>query len=153
MAHLSLTTAPLVVLAALAGACGGSDESVATHTAMADCGESCGTGRAPGFERDDRETNRRRQPHHRSDLSVRTSGYGLRLGGDLGHQRGRITSRRRGGFRPARSSSSRPEPVRPAGENTAFQLSQPKGLKPGTYKVVLFLGDDSVDTKVFVVKK
>jgi hypothetical protein len=44
-------------------------------------------------------------------------------------------------------------PVAPAGENTAFQWSQPKGLKPGTYKVVLFLGDDSADTKVFVVKK
>jgi hypothetical protein len=44
-------------------------------------------------------------------------------------------------------------PVPPAGENAAFQLSQPKGLKPGTYKVVLFLDDDSVDTKVFVVKK
>ena len=39
------------------------------------------------------------------------------------------------------------------GENTAFRLAEPKGLKPGTYKVVLFLGDDSVDTKVFVVKK
>ncbi len=39
------------------------------------------------------------------------------------------------------------------GENTAFQLSQPKGLRPGTYKVVLFLGDDSADAKVFVVKK
>jgi hypothetical protein len=44
-------------------------------------------------------------------------------------------------------------PVAPAGENTAFSLAQPKGLKPGTYKVVLFLGEDSVDTKVFVVKK
>ena len=42
--------------------------------------------------------------------------------------------------------------VRP-GENTAFSLAKPKGLKPGTYKVVLFLGDDSVDTKVFAVKK
>jgi hypothetical protein len=43
--------------------------------------------------------------------------------------------------------------VPPKGENTAFHLSQPKGLKPGTYKVVLFLGGDSVDTKVFVVRK
>jgi len=42
--------------------------------------------------------------------------------------------------------------IRP-GENTAFSLAKPKGLKPGTYKVVLFLGDDSVDTKVFAVKK
>ncbi|HEY9504384.1 MAG TPA: hypothetical protein VIQ27_00320 [Gemmatimonadales bacterium] len=39
------------------------------------------------------------------------------------------------------------------GENTPFSLAQPKGLKPGTYKVVLLLDDDSVDTKVFVVGK
>jgi len=45
------------------------------------------------------------------------------------------------------------EPVPPAGENTEFRLTQPKGLKPGTYKVIVFLGDDSVETKVFVVKK
>jgi hypothetical protein len=45
------------------------------------------------------------------------------------------------------------EPVRTAGENTAFSLSQPKGFKPGTYKVVVFLDSDSVDTKVFVVGK
>jgi hypothetical protein len=45
------------------------------------------------------------------------------------------------------------EPVPAAGENTQFSLSQPKGLKQGTYKVVLFLNEDSVDTKVFVVKK
>jgi len=44
-------------------------------------------------------------------------------------------------------------PVGAAGENVAFQLSPPKGLKAGTYKVVLFLGSDSVDTKVFAVKK
>jgi hypothetical protein len=43
--------------------------------------------------------------------------------------------------------------ARTGGENTAFSLSQPKGLKPGTYKVVVFLDDDSVETKVFVVKK
>jgi hypothetical protein len=45
------------------------------------------------------------------------------------------------------------EPVQAAGENAAFNLSRPKGLKPGIYKVVLFLGDDSVDAKVFAVKK
>jgi hypothetical protein len=44
------------------------------------------------------------------------------------------------------------EPIR-ADENAAFQLSDPKGLKVGTYKVILFLNEDSVDTKVFVVKK
>lgn len=45
------------------------------------------------------------------------------------------------------------EPVRPPGENTPFSLSQPKGFKPGTYKVVVFLDNDSVDTKVFTVAK
>ena len=45
------------------------------------------------------------------------------------------------------------EPVPAAGENAQFSLSQPKGLKQGTYKVILFLNEDSVDTKVFVVKK
>ena len=41
----------------------------------------------------------------------------------------------------------------PEGEHAAFRLTQPKGLRPGTYKAIVFLGDDSVDTKVFVVKK
>ncbi len=45
------------------------------------------------------------------------------------------------------------EPVPAAGENTAFHLSRPAGLKPGTYKMIVFLNDDSVDTKVFVIKK
>ena len=45
------------------------------------------------------------------------------------------------------------EPVGSAGENTAFHLSRPKGLKPGTYKVIVFLGNDSADTKAFVVQK
>jgi len=44
------------------------------------------------------------------------------------------------------------EPI-PANGSMAFTLAQPKGLKPGTYKAVVFLGDDSVDSKVFVVKK
>lgn len=43
-------------------------------------------------------------------------------------------------------------PVR-SGENTALQLFRREGLRPGTYKVVLFLGRDSVDTKVFLVRK
>jgi hypothetical protein len=39
------------------------------------------------------------------------------------------------------------------GENTAFQLSRPNGLGPGTSKMVLSLGGDCADTKVFVVGK
>jgi hypothetical protein len=45
------------------------------------------------------------------------------------------------------------EPIAPAGQNTAFHLSRPAGIKPGTYKVIVFLGNDSADTKVFVVRK
>jgi hypothetical protein len=45
------------------------------------------------------------------------------------------------------------QPVAASGENAGFSLSLPKGFKPGSYKVVLFLGDDSVDTKMFAVKK
>ena len=45
------------------------------------------------------------------------------------------------------------EPVPQAGENAQFSLSEPKGLKLGTYKVILFLNDDSVETRVFAVKK
>ena len=45
------------------------------------------------------------------------------------------------------------EPVTRAGENIQFSLSEPKGLKVGTYKMVLFLDEDSVETRVFAVKK
>ena len=45
------------------------------------------------------------------------------------------------------------EPIPPAGENTEFRLSQAKGFKPGTYKVIVFLDNDSVETKLFAVKK
>jgi len=45
------------------------------------------------------------------------------------------------------------QPVGPADRNAELHLSRDKGMKPGTYKVVLFLGGDSVDTKVFVVQK
>jgi hypothetical protein len=44
-------------------------------------------------------------------------------------------------------------PVPDAGENAEFRLFQPKGFKPGTYKVIVFLGGDSVETRVFAVRK
>ena len=53
------------------------------------------------------------------------------------------------GFSGVRASSG----AETRGNDAAFQLSKPKGLKPGTYKVIVFLGDDSAETKVFVVKK
>jgi hypothetical protein len=45
------------------------------------------------------------------------------------------------------------KPVPPAGQNAEFRLAQPEGLKPGTYKVIIFLGSDSMETKVFAVRK
>jgi hypothetical protein len=60
---------------------------------------------------------------------------------------------RRGMSRCPIAMAQATEPIPPAGQNAAFQLSQPKGFKVGTYKVVVFLGKDSADAKVFVVKK
>jgi hypothetical protein len=37
--------------------------------------------------------------------------------------------------------------------NKEFHLAQPKGWKPGTYLVTLYLNGDSVDSKVFAVRK
>jgi hypothetical protein len=37
--------------------------------------------------------------------------------------------------------------------NKEFHLAQPKGWKPGTYLVTLYLNDDSADSKTFAVKK
>ena len=69
--------------------------------------------------------------------------------GDSVNLAARLTSRAQNGEILQKTS----EFARTGGENTAFGLTQPKGLKPGTYKVVVLLNDDSVDTKVFVVKK
>jgi uncharacterized membrane protein len=44
--------------------------------------------------------------------------------------------------------------IKPEGrETTVFQVSKPKGLKPGTYNVTVYADGDSVDAKNFVVKK
>ena len=152
MAHLSLTTAPLVVLAALAGACGRSDESAATHTAMADSAKDAAPvelrvsnvmiGKRIGAGNHITEPTFQFAPQDTVYVSVGTSGS---KGTD------HLTAAWR--FQTGEIVQQSSEPIPTAGENTAFQLSKPKGLKPGTYKVVMFLGDDSVDAKVFVVKK
>ena len=157
MAHLTQTGLPLALAVALAGACGGSDAArqAAVGSAAADSaavaaaarpselrvsnvmiGSQVGAGNriiVPTFEF---------APQDTVHVSVATEGSGgaTTLTAAWRSQSGEILQQSA-------------EAVRPAGENTAFHLSQPKGLKPGTYKVVLFLGDDSVDTKVFVVKK
>jgi hypothetical protein len=44
-------------------------------------------------------------------------------------------------------------PVPEGGGNAEFRLSQAKGFPPGNYKVIVFLGADSVETRVFAVRK
>jgi len=150
MAHLLLTGAPLGIVAALA-ACGGSDKNADRHTGMADTvaakpvelkvsnvmiGKRIGSGNhitEPTFQFAPQET---------VYVSVGTSGS---KGPD------HVTAAWR--FQTGEILQQSSQPIPKAGENTAFQMSKPKGLKVGTYKVVVFLGDDSVDAKVFVVKK
>ena len=155
MSHRTHTTAALVAASVSAVACGGSDEAarVAAEKAAADSAtaaaasaprrvasvmigsrvDSIGRVIEPTFQFSPQET---------VYVSVGTSGStgSTNLTAAWRYQTGEIVQQ-----------SS--EAVRPAGQNTPFQLTRPKGLKPGTYKVVLFLGDDSADTKAFVVKK
>lgn len=151
MAHITQVGAQLTVVAALAGACSRSEESrpagaeigvtdsaVTTELRVSNVmiGRQIGPGNRitePTFEF---------APQDTVHVSVATQGAGGAgtLSAAWRSQSGEIVQK-----------SS--EPVPPAGENTEFRLSQPKGLKPGTYKVIVFLGDDSVETKVFVVKK
>ena len=152
MAHLSLTPAPLAALAVLAAACGRSDDSDATHTAMVDSAKEAAPvelkvsnvmiGKSIGAGNHVTEPTFQFAPKDTVYVSVGTSGS---KGAD------HLTAAWR--FQTGEIVQQSNAPIPTAGENAAFQLSQPKGLKVGTYKVVVFLGDDSVDAKVFVVKK
>jgi hypothetical protein len=150
MAHITRVGAPRAVVVALVAACSGSEDvrpagseaavtdSVATtelRVSNVMIGRRIGSGNRitePTFEF---------APQDTVFVSVATQG-----GGD-----GTLTAgwRSRSGEILSRSS----EPVPSAGENAQFRLEQPKGLKPGTYKVIVFLGDDSVETRVFAVRK
>lgn len=157
MAHIAQVGSPLVVFAALAGACGRSDESGpasakggATDSAALAASASGSTvrrvsnvmiGKRIGPGNRMTEPTFQFAPEDTVYVSVATEG-----GGGTGV----LTAAWRSQSGEVLQQST--APVRP-GENAVFQLSQPKALKPGTYKVILFLGDDSVDTKVFVVKK
>jgi hypothetical protein len=154
MAHIAQVGAPLVMVAALAGACGGSDQSRAAETgAASDSAAAAKTASGPRHISNVMIGKRIGSGNRMTDpsfqfapldtvyLSVATEGS---TGAD------KITTAWRsqtGGVLQQPTEAIQP------GRNTAFQLSQPKGLKPGTYKVIVFLGGDSVDTKVFVVKK
>jgi hypothetical protein len=150
MAHLLLTSAPLVVLTALV-ACGGSKGDSGTQTSMADTAaakpvelkvSNVMIGKRIGAGNHVTEPTFQFAPADTVYVSVGTTGS---TGAD------HLTAAWRSQTGEVLQQSS--EPIPAAGQNAAFRLSQPKGLKPGTYKVIVFLGDDSVETKVFVVKK
>ena len=157
MRHSIRTGTPLAVAVALAGACGGSDESgrVGTGKGVDDSASAAASaasaerrvsnvmiGRHIGAGNRMAEPTFQFAPQDTVYVSVGTSGSGgpTTLTAAWRSQTGEILQQST-------------EQVGAGGENTAFHLSRPKGLKPGTYKVVLFLGGDSADTKVFVVKK
>ena len=158
MAHITQVGPPLVVIAALAGACGRPEESrhAGAGTGATDSATVAASAAGSAERRvsnvmigrrvgpNDRITEPSFQfaPQDTVHVSVATEGAG---------GAGTLTAAWRSQSGEILQQSS--EPVRPAGENTAFHLSRPKGLKPGTYKVIVFLGGDSVDTKVFVVQK
>ena len=152
MAHPSLVGALSVTLAVLSGACGGSERSRSEETAGG--GDSAGSNPATPAPRrvslvmigkgsGSRVTEPTFQfaPADTVYLSVATLGSG-------GATTVSTAWRSQSGEIVQQSSEAIPP-----GGSLAFTLAQPKGLKPGTYKAVVFLGDDSVDAKVFVVKK
>jgi len=150
MAHLLFTGAPLVILAALA-ACGGSKADSETHTGMTDTAaakpvelkvSNVMIGKRIGAGNHVTEPTFQFAPADTVYVSVGTTGS---TGAD------HLTAAWRSQTGEVLQQSS--EPIPPGGQNAAFHLSQPKGFKVGTYKVVVFLGNDSAETKVFVVKK
>ncbi len=144
-----------LVAATLAAACGREDESRAAEaaTGMTDSATQVGSAAAPAGPRISNVMIGRRigpgnriveptfqfSPTDTVHVSVAAEGEG----------NGMVTAawRSQSGEILQRGT----EALRVAGEHTAFSLSQPKGLKAGTYKVIVFLDSDSVDTKVFVV--
>ena len=156
MAHLTRDGAPLVFAALLAVACSGVRTRGTRRSVPLEMTRRISRPRRPppgaqGLERHDRkrvgtgnlitEPTFQFSPTDTVHVSIATEGSGA----------GQLTAAWRSQSGEILQKAS--EFARTGGENTAFSLSQPKGLKPGTYKVVVLLDDDSVDTKVFVVKK
>jgi hypothetical protein len=154
MAHISLVVAPTMI-AALVSGCSGSEKSRSQETGLAvdsaNQTASASTQRRVSMVmigKGTRSGNRITEPTFQFApqdtvyLSVATEGS---TGPDS------LTAAWRSQDGKILKQSS--QPVGGPGNNGAFSLSMPKGFKPGTYKVVLFLGSDSVDTKVFAVKK
>jgi hypothetical protein len=154
MSHITHTGAALIAASALAAACGGSDEATraAAVKAAADSAEAAAAAaprRVSSVMIGSRVDSVGRVTEPTFQFSPRETVYvSVGTSGNAGS--GNLTAAWR--YQTGEIVQQSSEAVRP-GQNTAFQLTKPKGLKPGTYKVVLFLGDDSADTKAFVVKK
>ena len=155
MTHALLVAASPVVMVALLGSCGDSDRSRAEESGrQADSAKAMAAkpverrvsmsmiGKRLGAGNRVMEPTFQFTPQDTVYLSVATEG-------SVGASKVTAAWRSQGGEIVQQTS----EPVQDTDGSTAFSLAQPKGLKPGTYKVVVFLGDDSVDAKVFAVKK
>jgi len=158
MAHMRQLGPPLVVVAALVVGCGGSGESRRARAgARATDSAAAATAAAALSERRVSNVMIGRRVGSNDRITDPTFQFGpldtvhVSVGVEGGRGAGTLTAAWRSQSGEILQQST--EPVRPAGENTAFHLSQPKGFKPGTYKVIIFLGDDSVDTRVFAVQK
>jgi hypothetical protein len=156
MTHIARVGAPLLIVAGMAGGCGGSERSSREGAGVGDSATMAASvaksaelrvsnvmiGRQIGPGNRITEPTFQFAPQDTVYVSVGTEGAG---------EGGTLTAAWR--FQSGEILQKSSEPVPPAGENTEFRLTQPKGLKPGTYKVIIFLGDDSVETRVFAVKK
>src|SRR5688572_9345002 len=155
MAHITGAGARLVAVAALTGACAGSEESRVGETGMTDSASSVAAGESTELRVSNVMIGRQIGPGNRITeptfqfapqdtvyVSVATEGTGgaTDLTAAWRSQDGKILQK-----------SSAPVPEE--GENAEFRLSQAKGFKPGNYKVIVFLGGDSVETRVFAVRK
>lgn len=154
MAHNAHVGALLVVTTALADGCGGSDQSRGAESAIAsDSAAAAKVASGPRHISNVMIGKRIGSGNRMTDPSIQfapqdTVYLSVATEGSSGPDK--VTTAWRSQTGEVLQQPT--EAIKPE-ENTAFQLSQPKGLKPGTYKVIVFLGGDSVDTKVFVVKK
>jgi hypothetical protein len=157
MAYIAQVGAPLMVVAALIGACGRSEESRRAGAEAAAADSAAAAAAAASAERRVSNVMIGRRLGSNDRITEPTFQFApldtvyVSVGVEGATGAGTLTAAWRSQNGEIVQQSS--EPVRPAGENTAFHLFEPKGLKPGTYKVILFLGEDSVDTKVFAVQK
>jgi len=155
MTHALLVTASSVVMVALLGSCGESDRSRAEES-----GRQADSAKAMAAKPAERRVsmsmigkrlgagNRVMEPTFQ--FAPQDTVYlSVAIEGSVGASKVTAAWRSQGGEIVQQTS----EPVQDTDGSVAFSLAQPKGLKPGTYKVVVFLGDDSVDAKVFAVKK